>query len=65
MTRASACDKGNDRKEGSDMLRNVGTAERAIRLIVGLVLLSLTVVGPKTWWGLVGLIPVATGLWGW
>lgn len=47
------------------MLRNVGTAERAIRLIVGLVLLSLTVVGPKTWWGLVGLIPVATGLWGW
>lgn len=47
------------------MKQNVGTAERAIRVIIGLVLLALIVVGPKTWWGLVGLVPVGTALWGW
>ena len=47
------------------MTRNVGTVERVIRIVVGLGLLSLTIVGPATWWGLVGLVPLATGLWGW
>ena len=47
------------------MTRNVGTVERAIRVVVGLVLLAFIVIGPQTWWGLVGIIPVATGLWGW
>lgn len=47
------------------MLRNEGTLDRALRIIVGLVLLSLIFVGPKTMWGLVGLIPLATGLMGW
>ena len=32
------------------------------RQVLGLVLLSLVVVGPKTLWGLVGLVPLATGL---
>lgn len=32
--------------------------------MVGLGLLSLTVVGPKTLWGLVGLVPLLTGLLG-
>ncbi len=47
------------------MLHNEGTLDRALRIIVGLVLLSLIFVGPKTMWGLVGLIPLATGLLGW
>ena len=47
------------------MRRNVGTAERAIRIVIGVVLLALMVVGPKTWWGLVGLVPLGTALWGW
>ncbi len=47
------------------MTRNVGTVERVLRMIVGVVLLALIVVGPKSWWGLVGIIPLATGLWGW
>ena len=47
------------------MERNVGTAERMARIVVGVVLLALTVVGPKTWWGLVGLVPLGTALWGW
>jgi hypothetical protein len=43
---------------------NEGGVERAVRVILGIVLLSLTVVGPKTWWGLIGILPLATGLTG-
>jgi hypothetical protein len=43
---------------------NVGGLDRAARLIAGLALLSLMVVGPQTPWGLVGLVPLATGLFG-
>ena len=44
--------------------RNEHNIDRALRVILGLVLLSLVVVGPKTLWGLVGLVPLATGLLG-
>ena len=44
------------------MTQNVGNTDRMLRILVGLLLLSLTVLGPKTWWGLVGLVPLATGL---
>ena len=44
--------------------RNEHTVERALRVIVGLALLSLTFVGPRTLWGLLGLVPLATGLLG-
>lgn len=43
------------------MTINVGTADRIVRVVVGLALLSLVFVGPKTMWGLVGLIPLITG----
>ncbi len=36
--------------------------DRAARIVLGLGLLSLTVVGPHTLWGLVGLVPLVTGL---
>ena len=36
--------------------------DRIVRVAMGLGLLSLTVVGPHTLWGLVGLVPLATGL---
>ena len=41
---------------------NEGKTDRAIRVVVGIALLSLTVVGPKTLWGYIGLIPLITGL---
>jgi hypothetical protein len=47
------------------MTRNVGTIDRSLRIIVGLVVLSLVFVGPKSLWGLIGLVPLATGLTGW
>ena len=43
---------------------NVGGADKIIRVLVGLVLLSLIFVGPKTLWGLIGLVPLLTGLMG-
>ncbi len=42
--------------------RNEHVVERAVRVIVGLVALSLVVVGPRTWWGLLGVIPLLTGV---
>ena len=47
------------------MSRNEGTIDRALRIIFGLALLSLVFVGPQTMWGLIGLVPLATGLIGW
>ncbi|MBI5548287.1 MAG: DUF2892 domain-containing protein [Deltaproteobacteria bacterium] len=42
------------------LARNVGTLDRVVRVVLGLGLLSLTVVGPQTLWGLIGLVPLAT-----
>lgn len=43
------------------MTRNEGTIDRAIRIVLGLVLISLVFVGPQTPWGWVGVIPLVTG----
>lgn len=47
------------------MKKNVGNVERAIRIIVGLAVISLVFVGPQSNWGWLGLVPLATGLIGW
>jgi DUF2892 family protein len=44
------------------MTHNEGTIDRVFRVVLGLALLSLIFVGPHAWLGLVGLIPLATGL---
>lgn len=44
---------------------NEGTTDRTMRVIFGVVLVSLVFVGPQTPWGWLGLIPIATGLSGW
>lgn len=46
------------------MTKNMGTADRTIRVIVGVVLLALVFVGPQTAWGWIGIIPLATALMG-
>jgi hypothetical protein len=46
------------------MKNNEATWDRAIRIALGIVLLSLTFVGPHTLWGLVGFVPLLTGLLG-
>lgn len=47
------------------MNRNVGNTDRILRVVAGLILISLVFVGPKTVWGWVGLIPLITGLFRW
>lgn len=44
------------------MSANLGVADRVLRILVGLALLSLVFFGPQTWWGLIGIIPIATAL---
>jgi len=44
------------------MLKNIGKCDRALRIVVGVALLALVFVGPKTLWGLIGLVPLITGL---
>lgn len=49
------------------MKSNVGIVDRMIRIVAGLVLLSLVFIleGNARWWGVVGLLPLVTGLVGW
>ena len=41
---------------------NIGSVDRVLRVIVGLVLIALVFVGPQTPWGWLGVIPLVTGL---
>lgn len=44
--------------------RNEGKIDRIARVALGVAVLSLVFVGPQTMWGLLGLIPIVTGLTG-
>ena len=41
---------------------NVGKADRAIRIIAGLVLIGLAATGTIDMWGWIGIVPVLTGV---
>lgn len=41
---------------------NVGGADRLLRIVIGIVLIALVFVGPKTPWGWIGLVLLMTGL---
>lgn len=43
-------------------MTNEGTLDRAIRILAGIALLSLTIVGPKSMLGLLGIVPLVTGV---
>jgi len=42
------------------MQKNESSFDRWLRVVIGIALLSLVFVGPKTAWGLLGLIPLGT-----
>lgn len=48
------------------MKANVGGIDKVLRIVVGALLLSLVLVleSPLNWWGLLGLVPLLTGLMG-
>jgi len=43
-------------------MKNIGSIDKGVRIVAGIALLSLVVLGPKTLWGLIGLVPLLTGL---
>jgi hypothetical protein len=44
------------------MKANMGTIDRSLRIIVGLLLIGLTLGGVIGVWGWIGVLPLATGL---
>lgn len=44
--------------------KNEHVVDRAVRVVLGLAVLSLYFVGPKTPWAFLGLVPLFTGLLG-
>jgi hypothetical protein len=44
------------------MKLNVGGIDRLLRIVVGLALIALAAFGMVGWWGYLGVIPLATGL---
>ncbi len=45
-------------------MKNVGSADRAIRLILGLVIIAIGYYY-QSWWGAIGIVPIFTALVGW
>lgn len=45
-----------------DMIQNVGTVDRVIRILAGVALIAASLLGYIGTWGWVGIIPLATGL---
>jgi hypothetical protein len=44
---------------------NEGSIDRIVRIVVGVILLSLVFIGPQSPWGWIGIVPLVTGLSGW
>lgn len=44
------------------MRANVGTVDRVLRIVVGLVLIGLAVTGQIGAWGWIGIVPLLTGV---
>jgi hypothetical protein len=47
-----------------DMIQNVGTIDRAMRVLAGLALIAASAFGHIGWWGWIGVVPLLTGLFG-
>jgi hypothetical protein len=47
------------------MTPNIGSIDRLLRIVAGLVLIALAATGTVGWWGWIGVVPVATALAGW
>lgn len=44
------------------MKKNMGNIERWARVIAGIILIALAATNTISWWGYIGIIPLATGL---
>lgn len=44
------------------MKANVGTLDRSLRIVAGLLLIALSLTGAIGLWGWIGVVPLATGI---
>lgn len=44
------------------MKLNIGSVDRALRIIAGIVLIALAATGTVGWWGWLGVVPLLTGV---
>ena len=44
------------------MTVNEGVLDRTIRVVLGIGLIAIALVGPRTPWGFIGVVPLLTGL---
>ena len=44
------------------MTANVGGIDRILRIVIGLALNAAALTGVIGWWGLIGIVPLATGV---
>lgn len=42
--------------------QNEHAIDRVVRVVLGMTLLMLTIVGPQTPWGFLGVVPLVTGM---
>jgi hypothetical protein len=47
------------------MKTNIGNAERIVRIVIGVAVLSLVFVGPRAQWAYLGIFPILSGVIGW
>jgi len=50
--------------KGKPMKSNAGSLDRILRIVAGLVLIGLAATGTVGLWGWIGVVPLATGLFG-
>lgn len=43
-------------------MKNIGGIDNILRIVLGLLLITMIFIGPKTAWGWLGLVPLVTGL---
>ncbi len=46
------------------MKTNLGGIDRAVRIVAGIVLITLVLMGTIGWWGWIGIVPLVTGVFG-
>jgi hypothetical protein len=44
------------------MKLNIGSVDRALRIVAGIVLIALAATGTVGWWGWLGVVPLLTGV---
>lgn len=46
------------------MKKNVGKVDKTIRIVVGIVIILIGILA-RSWWGIIGILPIITAIIGW